>query len=120
MSHLSFIESVTVGIPVKDIQEAVTWYERIFGTVTGFEPVPGIREIEINPGFWLQLLEVDEINPGQGIVRFGVFGIEAERERLLRLNIEVGPVHRINGVVAYCNFCDPYGNRLGLYETLEK
>ena len=35
--------SVTIGLPVRDLDVAQPWYERVLGKVADIEPVPGIR-----------------------------------------------------------------------------
>ncbi len=112
------IQSITVGIQVRDIEQAAAWYERIFGKHPEIEPVPGIKEFRLFPGFWLQLMEDEEVEACGSVIRFGVQDIESERERLRELGIEVGAIHTVNGVVAYCNFNDPDGNKLCLYQEL--
>ena len=52
-------------------------------------------------------------------LHFGVADIEDERERLEQgLNLSISPIERIEGEVAWCDFADPFGNRLGLFQDL--
>jgi len=52
-------------------------------------------------------------------LRLGVADIEAERKRIQEeLHIEVSEIERIEGLAAWCNFTDPFGNRLGLFQDL--
>jgi catechol 2,3-dioxygenase-like lactoylglutathione lyase family enzyme len=105
--------SITVGLPVRDLDAARGWYERVLGRVADIEPVPGIVEFEVHPGSWLQLHDGD-----QTVFRIGVKDVGAARSRLLQSGIEVGPVERVEGVIAFCEFSDPDGNRLSLYQVL--
>lgn len=44
--------------------------------------------------------------------------IEQERNRLDNLGVNVNQIHIIKDLIAYCNFQDPYGNKLSLYQML--
>lgn len=50
--------------------------------------------------------------------RIGVEDIERERDRLLRLGVPVQEIERVESVIAFCDFVDPYGNSLSLYQVL--
>ena len=52
------------------------------------------------------------------VFRFGVEDIDEARRRLLGLGVAVAETERIEGVIAFCDFVDPDGNRLSLYEVL--
>jgi hypothetical protein len=54
--------SVTIGIRVRDLEEASRWCTEIFGKPHDIEPVPGIREWKVTAGTWVQLAE----DPGTG------------------------------------------------------
>lgn len=109
--------SVTLGIPVGDLAEAGRWYQRLLDTTISLEPVEGILELEVRDGFWLQLFE-DDGGSGHAVLRFGVRDVEAARTRLTDLGVEVGEVARVAGVIAFCDFVDPWGNALSFYEVL--
>ena len=49
------------------------------------------------------------------MTRFGVADAGAERTRLARLGVAVGPLEHVPGAVDYFDFTDPDGNRLSLY-----
>jgi predicted enzyme related to lactoylglutathione lyase len=109
--------SITVGIPVSDIGEAVRWYQRVLAIDFGIEPVPGVHEFEIRQGCWLQLFR-GEPSGTEHVFRFGVEDIESQRSRLLDLGVAVTDIERVEGVIAFCDFADPDGNRLSLYEVI--
>lgn len=106
--------SVTVGLPVRDLDSARAWYERVLGKVADIEPVPGILEFEVHPGSWLQLHDGH-----QTVFRIGVKDLEAARDRLSTMGIDVGPIERVEDVIAFFEFADPDGNHLSLYQVLE-
>lgn len=110
--------SVTVGLPVSDVADAAAWYERMLGFAPQLEPAPGVVEFEVRPGVWLQLFEEGQVRPSGWAFRFGVEDLDAARARLGGLGLDVGPVERVEGVVAFCSLWDPDGNELSLYQVL--
>lgn len=53
--------------------------------------------------------------------RFGVDEIEAAREWVASaLGVEPSPTERVEGLVTWCNFDDPWGNRLGVFQDLAR
>jgi len=109
-------KSVTVGIPVPDLHQAVEWYRRLLGDVTEINPAPGVWEFQVTRSGWLQLLEGWSGPPGGAVVRFETDDIEASRARVEGLGVEVGKTHTVPGAVRYFEFSDPFGNRLSFYE----
>jgi hypothetical protein len=109
--------SVTIGMPVGRMDEAIGWYRRLLGTGPDIEPVEGIVEFEVREGFWLQLSE-GRGGSGGAVLSLGVRNVDAARERLVGMEIPVGEVERIPGVIAFCDLTDPWGNRLSLYQVL--
>lgn len=109
--------SVTVGLPVRSLPDAIGWYRTLLGSKRTLQPFPHILEFEVVRGFWLQLVEDRHREAGDGVLRFGVADVAAERERLVRAGVGVGPVQRSEGRIAYCRLKDPYGNKLCLYEA---
>ena len=94
--------SVTIGVSVRDVDAARAWYERVLGKVADIEPDPGIVEFEVHPGSWLQLYIGDRT-----VFRIGVKDVEAARDRLVTMGIGVGPIERVEGVIAFVEFSDP-------------
>ncbi|MEC7276318.1 MAG: VOC family protein [Bdellovibrionota bacterium] len=109
---------VTVGINVKNLKEATSWYQKLAGEKPTLKPIPNINEIEVVKGFWLQLVEAPKVNPGDSVIRLGVTNIESEKERLAKLEIDIGEIKRVEGLIAFSEFSDPYGNKLSLYQVL--
>ena len=65
---------------------------------------------------WLQLSATSVAPAAAGpVTRFGVANAGAERTRLARLGVAVGPLEHVPGAVDYFDFTDPDGNRLSLY-----
>jgi predicted enzyme related to lactoylglutathione lyase len=110
------VSSVTVGLPVGDLGRAVRWYQEVFGLgEPDLAPADGVLEFQVGP-VWLQLSAASPAPSATGTVtRFGVPDAGAERIRLARLGVAVGPLEHVPGAVDYFDFTDPDGNRLSLY-----
>jgi len=54
---MTTIRSVTVGIPVGDLNAAIAWYRQLVEKGEELEPAPGVWEHEVMPSVWLQLFE---------------------------------------------------------------
>jgi hypothetical protein len=109
---------VTNQVKVTNFSDGRDWYVKLLGRDPDFMGADNFHEWEIVPGSWLQ---VAEGNPqtGNGPIRFGVTDIKKERERVMQdLNIEVSEIEAIDGIAAWVNFNDPFGNKLGLYQDL--
>jgi hypothetical protein len=89
----------------------------LLDTGPDIEPVEGIVEFEVREGIWLQLFE-GRGGSGKAVLGLGVRNVDAARERLVAMDIPVGEVERIPGVIASCDLTDPWGNRLSLYQVL--
>lgn len=112
---------MTVQFRAADFEEAGRWYETLLKRKPDFTPHEGFAEWELLPGCWLQVAE-GEPAEGSGPLRLAVADIEAEKERLMSLlDIEDFEVFTRDGVpVRWGTFSDPWGNRLGMFEYLDK
>ncbi|MFZ6991697.1 VOC family protein [Curtobacterium sp. RRHDQ66] len=114
------ITSVTVGLPVTDIEASCLWYGAVFERVEpDLEPAEGIAEYEIG-GIWIQLVEDDQAEENAVIVRFGVDDVAAQHTRIGALGIDVGPVERVEGAIDWFDVRDPDGNVLSLYSLADE
>lgn len=115
------IFEMTAQIRVKDFNEGQKWYITLFNRQPDFIPHEGFAEWEIISGCWLQVAE-GKPSEASGPLRLGVTDIEAERERLVKeLNIEKFEIYSRGEVpVKWGTFTDPWGNRLGFFEYIDK
>ena len=113
------VTTLTVGLPVSDLDQAIKWYRTAFELpAADLEPAYGVVEFRLGP-IWLQLSAASTARNGaQVVTRIGVPDVAAQRERLLSHGIDVGPIHHVEGVVEYVAFSDPDGNALSLYTEL--
>ncbi|GAA4705355.1 VOC family protein [Pseudonocardia yuanmonensis] len=114
------VSSVTVGLPVSDLDRAVSWYRRVLQLAEpDLEPAEGVVEFKVGPA-WLQLGADSTARSGAEVVtRFGVDDARRERERLVELGVAVGPLEHVPGAVDYFDFTDPDGNVLSMYSELD-
>ncbi|HET7628085.1 MAG TPA: VOC family protein [Bacillales bacterium] len=113
------ITEMTMQFRVKDYEEGVRWYEKLFRRPADFVPHEDFAEWEMLSGCWLQVAK-GEPAEGSGPLRLGVDEIEGERKRLIaELGVEPSPVYSREGVpVKWCTFSDPWGNRIGFFQEL--
>lgn len=113
------IESHTMQSRVSDIQSAIEWYERLLERRPDFMPDESIAEWQLYPGSWLVVIAARP-DAGRNRIRFGVSDLSGERARVQALGISVTEPVTLPGVVRYCDFEDPDGNRLGLFQDLSR
>ena len=112
------IHSHTMQSRVSNIDDANRWYTTLLGRSSDFSPQRTIHEWQLYPDCWLAVIEARP-DPGRNRIRFGVDDMSAERVRIEReLKIPVTDPIRVGDIVMYCDFEDPDGNRLGMFETL--
>jgi catechol 2,3-dioxygenase-like lactoylglutathione lyase family enzyme len=115
---ISPIEGVTVVVGVTGMDEALAFYRQFFGRAPDFVLAEDFQEYEVVAGMWYQL--TTRVAPGRGRrVRFGVSDIWAERQALISQGLEVTEIAGEPGIVAWCEFKDPFGNPLGYFQDLE-
>lgn len=115
------IFEMTTQVRVSNIKEGQEWYETLLNKQPDFIPHDGFAEWELLPGCWLQVAQ-GPLTEGNGPLRLGVTNIEAERDRLVEeLNIDGFEIHsRPEVSVKWGTFADPWGNRLGFFEYVDK
>jgi predicted enzyme related to lactoylglutathione lyase len=118
--EINEIKSVTIGLPVSDLDSATEWYRKLLGNVEEINPAPGVWEFSLTPNSWLQLFEVKTSEPNPTVIRFESNSIRASHELALKLGNEVGEIESVPNVVRFFEFSDPYGNLLSFYELLEE
>lgn len=114
------IESITIGIGVRNAAEAADWYRSLLGDIEILEPAPGTVEMKLTENAWLQLDDTGYLSIGGGssIVRLGTEDIDAAHERAKGLAAHVEDIVTVEGVVKYFDFKDPSGNRLSYIQLL--
>lgn len=115
------ILEMTIQFRVKDFEEGKRFYQGLLQRNPDFVPHEGFAEWELLRKCWLQIAE-GEPTPGSGPLRLGVNNIERERTRIIStFGVDVGEICSRGAVpVQWCTLADPWGNRLGLFESLVK
>lgn len=121
MEGIRLVFEMTIQVRVEDITEGCKWYQTVLNRAPDFIPHEGFVEWEIIPGCWLQVAE-GKTAIASGPLRLGVTDIEGERERLVKeLKIDEFEIYSREEVpVKWGTFSDPWGNRLGFFEYLDK
>lgn len=112
---------MTFQLHVDDIVQGRLFYSALFGREPDFVPHDDFVEWRVQEGSeaWIQVVEVETVSPIPTRIRFGVADLEATRVRLGReLGVETSAITTLPGVVRFCDFHDPWGNRLGLYSEI--
>lgn len=112
------VQSITIGIAVKDANEAANWYKTLLGEVATMEPAPGVIELQLSENAWLQLDDTGDLKVGGSIIRLETQDIDAIHTKVKALQPDVGEIELVEGVVRYFDFEDPAGNRLSYYQLL--
>lgn len=114
------ITSVTVGLPVSDIEASCLWYGAVFErTEPDLEPEDGVAEYEVG-GIWIQLYVDEQAEENPVSVRFGVDDVAAQHARIGALGIDIGPVECVDGAVDWFDVRDPDGNVLSLFSLVDE
>jgi catechol 2,3-dioxygenase-like lactoylglutathione lyase family enzyme len=114
---------LTIQLWVENGRAGRVWYERLLGRPPDFTPFgdDSFCEWIFEPGRWeIHVVETDQPTSREAPVRFGTEDIKAARDQVISLGIAAEPVEDLPGVVRWCNFSDPWGNRLGLYQDLAR
>lgn len=115
------IFEMTIQVRVSNIEQGQKWYETLLNRKPDFIPHEGFAEWELIPGCWLQVAEGTPTE-GNGPLRLGTTNIEVQRDILAKLlkmdDFEI--YSRPEVPVKWGTFSDPWGNRLGFFEYLNK
>jgi catechol 2,3-dioxygenase-like lactoylglutathione lyase family enzyme len=113
------VQSITIGIAVKDVNEAARWYKTLLGDVEMMEPAPGTIELQLSDNTWLQFDDTGYLKVGGSIIRLEAQDIDAIHAKVKALKPDVGDIELVEGVIRYFDFEDPAGNRLSYYQLLQ-
>ncbi|WIA99949.1 MULTISPECIES: VOC family protein [unclassified Curtobacterium] len=114
------ITSVTVGLPVTDIEASCLWYGAVFERLEpDLEPEDGVAEYEVG-GIWVQLFVDPDAEDNPVSLRFGIDDVRAQHDRIAALGIDVGPVGCVDGAVDWFDVRDPDGNVLSLFSLVDE
>lgn len=112
--------TVQVYVPTGDIARARSFYTTLFGREPEFAPHDDFLEWSPIAGqeCWLQVSAKEGATPMLNRVRFRVLDLRTALDFLDSSEIERSEPSQLPDVVAFVDFSDPWGNRLGYYEDL--
>jgi predicted enzyme related to lactoylglutathione lyase len=117
----SKIESITIGIGVKDVKDATEWYKNLLGNIIEtMEPSPGTVELKLTENVWLQLDDTGYLKLGgeSSIIRLETNDVKSTHTSVKKLASCVGDIVLVEDMITYFDFKDPWGNRLSYYQLL--
>lgn len=107
-------KSITVGLPVSNLEKSASWYEKLLMSDEKLIPVDGVIEYSIG-SVWIQLFE-EKTNVSENVLRLEVEDLKTEFERLKTLGVIVDEViEDVPDIIQYFDFSDPDGNKLSFY-----
>jgi catechol 2,3-dioxygenase-like lactoylglutathione lyase family enzyme len=113
---------MTLQVQVGDTERGRAFYTAVFGREPDFAPHHDFLEWQVLPGveLWWQVVTASgEPKPLATRARFLVDDVRAASRRAAsELGVNPSAVTVLPGVVAFTDFDDPWGNRLGYYQDL--
>lgn len=113
-------QSTTIGLPVKDLDATIKWYQQLLGNLEEIEPAPGIKELQLNQTTWLQFYESDTGFGGSNILRIETADIAATHAKVVASGASATDVEEVPGVVKYFDLTDPSQNQLSFTKCLNR
>lgn len=112
--------TLQVYVPTGETDKARSFYGELFGREPEFEPHDDFFEWAPISGqeCWIQVSGKVDAKPMLNRVRFRVLDFRAALNYLESSGIEHSEPSQLPGVVAFVDFSDPWGNRLGYYKDL--
>lgn len=110
------VARVLMVAPVRDIEAAVTWYERLLGRPADTRPMPSLADWHLTPGGWLQVFE-DPQHAGSTLLNLEVPSLDAALEELNNRGLTTDPVQQGGKNTRIASLRDPDGNRVTLLEN---
>ncbi|MGW7267015.1 VOC family protein [Streptomyces sp. NPDC054842] len=102
--------------PVRDIEAAVAWYERLLGRPADTRPMEGLADWHINATAWVQVFRSPE-HAGGALLNLVVDDLDAALVELAGRGITAGDVQPGGQRVRFAAVHDPDGNRVTLIEN---
>jgi catechol 2,3-dioxygenase-like lactoylglutathione lyase family enzyme len=107
------ITEVFAGVPVRDRDAAIEFYERLLGAEPTMLPNDDEAAWQLTDGGWLYVL-CDAERAGSGVVTLLVDDLDERLAALSTRGIEHGPIETVAGSTRKTWITDPDGNRIQL------
>jgi catechol 2,3-dioxygenase-like lactoylglutathione lyase family enzyme len=102
--------------PVRDIEGAVVWYERLMGRPADARPMAGLADWHVSPTAWVQVFESPE-QAGSTLLNLVVDDLDKALSDLAGRGISAGEIQPGSRGVRFASVHDPDGNRVTLIEN---
>ncbi|MFW6693422.1 VOC family protein [Streptomyces sp. MAR4 CNX-425] len=110
------VARVLMVAPVRTLDTAVAWYERLLGRPADTRPMPSLADWHLTSGGWLQVFE-DPGRAGSTLLNLEVSDLDAELAGLAGRGLSAGPVQTGGVRTRFAALDDPDGNRVTLLEN---
>lgn len=112
--------TLQVYVPTEEARTARDYYSHFFGREPEFEPHDDFFEWApiTEQECWLQVAGREEVAKLNNRIRFRVADLTKAVKFLETTGIPHSEPSQLPGVVAFIDFSDPWGNKLGYYEDL--
>jgi predicted enzyme related to lactoylglutathione lyase len=123
-SNLGYDGGLTASMGVADLGKAIAWYSEVLGFTLLYrmdemawcEMSTGVARVNVG------LSQVEKVSPqGGATLTWGVKDIKAARKALEGRKVRFdGDTMTIEGMVSLATFFDPDGNKMMLYQDLQR
>ena len=110
------VARVLMVAPVRDIETAVAWYERLLGRPADTRPMPSLADWHLTSGGWLQVFE-DPERAGSSLLNLDVVELDKTLAEIAERGLTAGPVQTGGVRTRFAPVLDPDGNRVTLLEN---
>lgn len=112
------IRNALASVPVKDLDSASRWYERLFGRAADSRPMREVAEWKFESGGWLQVYQLPE-RAGNGSVTLVVNDIDEQIADLKQCGINTPQAVR-NAQFNVIMIKDPDGNSIAFTQPIDQ
>ena len=112
------IDNALASVPVKNLQAAVAWYEKVLERPADSRPMPEVAEWKFPRGGWLQVYQLAE-RAGCGSFTLAVSDIDEIIARAQKLGIDTTNKSS-SPKVKTLMITDPDGNHIAFVQTLDQ
>jgi catechol 2,3-dioxygenase-like lactoylglutathione lyase family enzyme len=110
------VARVLMVAPVRDIDAAVAWYEKLLGRPADTRPMPSLADWHLAAGGWLQVFQ-DPAHAGATLLNLEVPELDKALNDLAKRGLTAGPVQTGGVRSRFAALEDPDGNRVTVLEN---
>lgn len=110
------INQVLPVVPVRDIESAVEWYEKLLGRPADARPMESLADWTITDTSTLQVFH-DPANAGHAAVNFSIPSVDHADKALRDRGLVPGDLVEVSQYVRILPITDPDGNTITLLES---